>query len=355
VTMDERVKNIQARAVIDFLTKEDQSPKNIYERMVKVYSNDAPSYSMVKKWAALFKSGRVSLEDDPREGRPTEATTDEMCQKVEDLVMSNRRIRIIMIAKELGLSTGSVYNILHHKLGMSKICARWVPRMLTPEMKQRRLEASRLEIDRINKDPDSYYSRLVTGDETWLHHYDPDTKQESMQWKHHGSPVPKKFRTQASAGKIMATVFWDEQGLLLIEYMPHKTTITGAYYATVIRRLRQAIKEKRRGKLRRGVLLLQDNAAVHTAGVSMQAVTECGFELVPHPPYSPDLAPSDFFLFSKLKKHLRGRRFANDCELKAAAESWFETQDKSFFSAGIRQLSERYNKCLAVKGGYVEK
>jgi hypothetical protein len=72
----------------------------------------------------------------------------------------------------------------------------------------------------------------VTGDETWVHHYDPETKQESMQWTHQGSPPPKKFKVQKSAGKIMATVFWDIEGILLIEYMPHKTTITGASYAT---------------------------------------------------------------------------------------------------------------------------
>ena len=94
---------------------------------------------------------------------------------------------------------------------------------------------------------------LVTGDETWLHHWDPDTKKESMQWKRSGSPPPKKFCTQPSAGKVMATVFWDTKGIILIDYKPAGTSVTGEYYANVIKQLRAAIKEKQRGKLAAGV------------------------------------------------------------------------------------------------------
>jgi len=70
---------------------------------------------------------------------------------------------------------------------------------------------------------------IVTGDETWLYDYDPETKQQPKRWKHASSPNPLKFKIHASAGKIMSTVFWDAKGLLLIDYMPHKASITGAY------------------------------------------------------------------------------------------------------------------------------
>ena len=99
-----------------------------------------------------------------------------------------------------------------------------------------------------NANPEDFHTRLVTGDETWLHHWDPDTKKESMQWKHPGSPPPKKFRTQPSASKVMATVFWDSKGIILIDYKPAGTSITGEYYANVIKQLRVAIKEKKKGK-----------------------------------------------------------------------------------------------------------
>jgi histone-lysine N-methyltransferase SETMAR len=353
--MDSKLEKIKHRAVIQFLTKEGNTRTNIYDRMHAVYGDDAPSLATVKRWVNEFQHGRESLEDDPHTGRPVDVTTEEMCRKVEDFIMMNRRVTVIEIANEMMISVGSVEKIIHDKLGMSKVCARWVPRMLTTEMKQNRVECSREVLTCMQADFDDFYSRLVTGDETWIHHWDPESKQESMQWKHHGSPPPRKFKVQASAGKIMASVFWDSQGLIMIDYMPHKTTINGQYYAELLVKLREAIKEKRRGKLRRGVRILHDNAPVHTAKVAKAALEKCGFELIPHPPYSPDLAPSDFFLFQHLKKHLRGTRFNDDEELKSATEAWFEDQPKDFYNAGIRKLQERCDKCISIGGDYVEK
>jgi hypothetical protein len=85
----------------------------------------------------------------------------------------------------------------------------------------------------------------MTGDETLVYHRDPESKMESMQWKHKTSPTPKMFRVEKPAGKVMPTVFWDEKGLLPLKFMPQKTTITGQIYANTITALREAIKEKR--------------------------------------------------------------------------------------------------------------
>jgi histone-lysine N-methyltransferase SETMAR len=199
--------NFEHRSVIKFLTKEGAAPKDIHQRLVNVYGDLAPSKTTVKKWAAEFKRGRDSIEDDPRSGRPVEATTPENCVAVERLVMKDRRLKVDQIAETLGISHGSVETILHEKLGMSKVCARWVPRMLTSVQKADRMDASSELLGFYRSDPADFCARIVTGDETWLHHWDPESKQESMQWKHFDSPPPKKFRTQPSAGKIMATIF----------------------------------------------------------------------------------------------------------------------------------------------------
>ena len=102
-------------------------------------------------------------------------------------------------------------------------------------------------------------------------------------------------------------------------------------------------------------MLHQDNAPVHTSRVAMDAVRECGYELLPHPPYSPDLAPSDFHLFPRLKKHLRGRRFDDDGELTAAVEGWLGDQDVDFYRSGINDWKTRWDKCVELEGDYVEK
>ena len=94
---------------------------------------------------------------------------------------------------------------------------------------------------------------------------------------------PKKFKRASSAGKVMASVFWDSQGVIIIDYLQQGRTINGAYYAAELRRLRQEIARKKKGKLTQSVLLLQDNAPAHTSQVAMTAATECGFEVLPHP------------------------------------------------------------------------
>lgn len=345
----------EQRAVIKFLTAEGSNAMEIHSRLVVVYGNDSPAYSTVAKWNAEFRRGRTSLEDDPRCGRPVETVTEDVCAAVETMVMTDRRMKTREIGHALGISKGSVNLILHEKLGLSKVCARWVPRFLTPIHRSDRVDISQENLHRIQADPDNFYSRCVTGDETWLRHFDPESKQESMQWKHAQSPPPRKFRTQASAGKVMATIFWDAKGVIHIDYMPHKTTITGQYYADLLMRLRKSIKEKRRGMLSQGVLLLHDNAPAHTAKVAQAALHSAGFQQLPHPAYSPDLAPSDFYLFRHLKAHLRGQRFGDDNEVCQATEAFFESKSPSWYLSGMQMLEHRFEKCISVNGDYIEK
>ena len=258
--------NTEFRAVIKFLTMEGAKAKEIHRRMADVYGDSSPKYSTVAKWLADFKRGRDSLEDDA--GRPADVISQEKIEGVERLVLNNRRIKVAELASECGISNGGVYTIIHEHLGMSKVSARWVPRSLNMQDRQQRVESSQELLEVYNANPEDFHTRLVTGDETWLHHWDPDTKKESMQWKRPGSPPPKKFRTQPSASKVMATVFWYSKGIILIDYKSAVTSITGEYYVNVIKQLRVAIKEKRRGKLAACVLLLHDNAPVHKSRVA---------------------------------------------------------------------------------------
>jgi len=212
---------------------------------------------------------------------------------------------------------------------MSKVSARWVPRMLSPFQKDTRRQCCQENLELLTEDPEYFFQRLVTGDKTWVYHRDPESKMESMQWKHKTSPTPKKFRVEKSARKVMATVFWDEKGLLL-------STITGQNYANTITTLREAIKEKRRGKLSADVLLLHDNAPMHMSAKSQAAIRQCVFQQLHHPTYSLDLVPSDYFLFRVMNKFLRDKRFSSDEEVKEAVTTWFEEQSKDvFFSKGI--------------------
>jgi hypothetical protein len=128
-----------------------------------------------------------------------EATNDETVEAVHDLVMCDRRRDLLSIAREVGISFGSVQAILTDIYGMSKVSARSVPRELTDDQKRITLYISRYLLSRYEDEPDFIY-QMVTQDETWVHHFDPESKKQSMQWKHHGSPPPKKFKRVPSAG-----------------------------------------------------------------------------------------------------------------------------------------------------------
>ena len=124
----------------------------------------------------------------------------------------------------------------------------------------------------------------------------------------------------------------------MANYLPKGSTVTGEYYATELRQLKEALKTKRRGKLLHGVLLLQDNAPAHTASIATSAATECGYELLQHSPYSPDLAPSDFYL-----------------DVIEAVVEFLADQDTAFYQAATEMLQKRWTKCIDVHGDYVEK
>jgi len=96
-------------------------------------------------------------------------------------------------------------------------------------------------------DSNDFQSRLVNMEETWLHHYDSETRQQSMEWWHSGSPPPQKIRVQKSAGKVIALNFWDQEGIFLIDYLPNGQTINAEYYSSLLVQLNDILKEKRRG------------------------------------------------------------------------------------------------------------
>jgi histone-lysine N-methyltransferase SETMAR len=105
----------------------------------------------------------------------------------------------------------------------------------------------------------------------------------------------------------------------------------------------------------RGVVMLHDNARPHTAAATQDLIVIFGWEQFDHPPYSPDIAPSDFHVFLHLKTFLGGRWFHDDSEVKEAINTWFASQVASFCDAGIQKLVPRYDKCLRNGGNYVEK
>ena len=128
-----------------------------------------------------LKRGRTSLEDEARSGRPLDATDEEMCEKVRDLVYCDRRIQVKEIAQALGISHGSVSTILHDRLGLRKLRAHWVPKSLSDEQMTTEASVCSALLKRF-RTKDDFLLRLVTVDDTWVHYYEQENKAQGCQW-----------------------------------------------------------------------------------------------------------------------------------------------------------------------------
>ena len=233
------------------------------------------------------------------------------------------------------------------------MCARWDPRLLTREQKEMRVTCCRQLLKKSLSE--NILTTMVTVDETWVHHYDPQSKIASMQWKTPGSPTPVKQRAQKSAGKVMLIIFWDAKGVILKEYLPRGKTVNGQYYSGLLTKLRKVVTRKRGIARTQNLPLLQDNAPSHKAQIVQLTANNLNIEILPHPPYSPDLAPSDFFLFPNLKKQIKGIQFASDEEVTLACDNWFSSKNRVFYSQGLFKVKQRWQKCVNLGGGYTEK
>ena len=105
---------------------------------------------------------------------------------------------------------------MREELDMKKLRARWVPRLLTADQKRTRMKISEQCLECFNKNKTDFVRRFITMDETWIHHYTPESKQQSKQWTEAGCSAPKKTRSVPSAGKVMTTVFRDAEDIFLL-------------------------------------------------------------------------------------------------------------------------------------------
>jgi len=145
-----------------------------------------------------------------------------------------------MIAEELGLGKSSVHSILTEHLDMIKVCAKIVPKLLTPDQKLRRKECC---ADwKTSEESDEFLERVITGDESWIYDYDIELKSQNREWKHKESPRPKKSRKSKSKIKVMLLVFFDCHGIMHHEFTPEGQTVNAAFYVEVLKRLRDRVR-----------------------------------------------------------------------------------------------------------------
>ena len=227
------------------------------------------------------------------------------------------------IGAQFDVSVGTVRTIIREELEMRKICAKFVPRVLREDQKERRCHDSREMVELINSGS-AVLDALVTCDESWIYFYDPETKTQSAQWKHVGSPRPKKARQSKSTHKLlMIPFFFDSTGMIYMHWVPTGQTVDKEYYVEVLREFSKRFRRKRPALFKSGQCHShQDNAPVNNSIFVTDYLSKMGIKTVPHPPYGSDLAPRDFCLFPKLREKLRGCRYETIEEMKEAVTTF---------------------------------
>jgi len=269
------------------------------------------------------------------------------------MIRSNRQLTIREISEDLNISYGSVQNILTTNLNMGQVSAKFVLCVLTVEQKQQRLSFSLELRDRAASDS-SFLGNVITGDETWVYGYDSKTRVQGSQWKLPSSPHAKKAHQSRSNIKVMMNVFFDLGGIVRAEFVPRNTTVNSEYYKGLLEHLRNSVCRKQPEKWANGFILHHDNAPCHTSFLVQQFLSNKNITVCPLPPYSPDLAPCDFWLFPKVKMTMKGKHFESIQDIEATMTAQLKTLVKEDFQNCFRKWQEHWNKCVWSKGEYFE-
>ena len=157
--------------------------KQIFNELCGVSGPPTISMRTVFRWVKAFKAGNFSVEDDTRPGRPKTSVTKANISAVKIVVEQDTQLSVKDVASCTGISEGSVQTILKRRLDLRKVCARWVPHLLTEEQKTQRSKCAR-ELLKTYKDCNSLViSNLLISDETWVHMFEPQRRADNKQWK----------------------------------------------------------------------------------------------------------------------------------------------------------------------------
>jgi histone-lysine N-methyltransferase SETMAR len=306
-------------------------------------------YAILKK----VKAGKNT--DDQRHLNPKKTVrTASLIASIAAAVEADRRQCIKSLAAVHGVSVYTVHSILHKDLGLEKKSARWVPKLLSSEQKEERVRTCSAFIAAVQRRSMAMLDNIVTMDETMVCHHTPATKKQSMQWVKKGQPGPIKAKVHASRTKQMLLAFFDSKGLIYSHIVPKGSAVNGKYIVKALGNFLKQLKKKRPEMMEQEWWFHWDNAPVHTAAVVQEWFAAHNIQRLEHLPYSPDLAPADFFLFRRVKEELAGQSL-DEGTLKTTWEQVVRSIAAEEFATAFRRWYERCQKCIEIGGGYVEK
>jgi histone-lysine N-methyltransferase SETMAR len=338
--------NQHLREALLFCFNLKKSAAESYRLLAEAYGEQALSETTCRDWFRRFKNNDFDLKDKQRPGQPKKFQDEELealldedsCQTLEEL------------AGALNVDESTVSKRLK-AMGMIQKEGNWLPHELTERDIAKRLTICELLLDRQRRK--SFLHRIITGDEKWVYYENPKRKKS---WVKPGEPSTSTPKRNIHGSKVMLCIWWDQKGVVYYELLKSGETVNADRYRQQLINLKRALQEKRSEYAKRHdkVIFQHDNARPHIAKPVKETLEALRWDVLPHPPYSPDIAPSDYHLFRSMQHGLSGQHFKTYEEIKKWLDEWIASKQEEFFYRGIHLLPERWAKVVANDGQYFE-
>lgn len=315
-----------------------------HQMLCQAMGNDVVSKRTVERWYKKFRSGHTDIKDDPRSGRPSAVDNVALANRIEE----NPALSTRQLANEFHVTHPTILQHLHN-LNLVNKRPQQIPYSITPVQKQKRVEVCSDLLDRFEYH--AFLDKIVTCDEKWIAY---DNTKATNHWVPANAPPPTYPRMAAHGKKAMLSIWWCTTGVLYFEIVPQGLAINAETYIKQIEEVQRRIRSPAHAKqFRAGVLLLHDNARPHAALTTQQKLEELHWTVLPHPPYSPDIAPSDYHLFRSMEHFLRGRQMRNHKDVENVVSQFIASQKAEFWKKGIEKLPELWKTIVESNGNYI--
>ena len=219
--------------------------KQIFNELCGIYGPQTISMRTVFRWVKTFKAREFSVEDDTRPGRPKTSVTKANIAAVKIVVEQDARSSVKDIASCTGISESSMQTILKKRLDPRKVCARWVSHLLTEEQKTQRVKCARELLKTYKGCNSQVISNLLTGDETWVHMFEPQRRANNKQWKRKDQKRPCIAKRARSSKKMLYAIFFNSSGPVVQVPCPSGHTVTGHFYKnSVLKKVKEFYNKK---------------------------------------------------------------------------------------------------------------
>lgn len=342
--MDPDMKHLRHCMLYEFWAGKNATQAS--EAICSVYGDGAISDRVCRKWFEKFRCGNYDLDDEDRSGRPPELDTDDL----EALLVQDPAQSSVSLAITLGVNQSTVLRRLH-VMGKIQKTGKWVPHKMTEINVLQRLNTCSFLKSRFKKK--DFLHKIVTGDEKWVYFDNPVNEKQWLDPNQPAKHVPKR---DIHGKKVLLCVWWDMKGVVHYELLDQGQTINADRYSKQLRKVQRELEVKRpfSGHGPRPVILLHDNARPHVAIHTQKVISSLGWEVLPHPAYSPDLAPTDYHLFRSLQHSLSGNTFNSKQDVQKHLDDYFASKPQSFYRDGIRSLPDKWQKVIDKDGNYFD-